>query len=79
LGSIYGPLVLRHLPGRGGGDEKGWGFLRIQRDRSGRPSFFIELGEVQATFGTHIAVLAYQYGLDVEPELASILPSSDEA
>jgi hypothetical protein len=45
----------------------------------GSPSFFVALGELRATFGTHIAALAYQYGLDVEPELAPILPSSDEA
>jgi hypothetical protein len=35
------------------------------------------LGELRATFGTHLAALAYQYGLDVEPDLGSILPSLD--
>jgi hypothetical protein len=56
-----------------------WHGGRHADDEEGSPSFFVALGELRATFGTHIAVLAYQYGLDVEPELASILPSSDEA
>lgn len=55
-----------------------WHGGRHAGDEEGNPSFFIALGELRATFGTHIAALAYQYGLDVEPELASILPSSDE-
>jgi len=56
-----------------------WHGGRHAGDEEGSPSFFVALGELRATFGTHIAALAYQYGLDVEPELASILPSSDEA
>lgn len=55
-----------------------WHGGRHADDGEGSPSFFVALGELRATFGTHIAALAYQYGLDVEPELASILPSSDE-
>lgn len=55
-----------------------WHGGRHAGDEEGNPSFFVALGELRATFGTHIAALAYQYGLDVEPELASILPSSDE-
>jgi hypothetical protein len=58
--------LMRWHGGRHGGDEEG------------NPSFFVALGELRAAFGTHIAALAYQYGLDVEPELASILPSPDE-
>jgi hypothetical protein len=50
---------------------------RRRGDEEGDPSFFVALGELRATFGTHIAALAYQYGLDIEPELASILPSAD--
>jgi hypothetical protein len=57
-------LVQRHGP-------------RHRDDEEGSPSFFVALGELRATFGTHIAALAYQYGLDVEPDLSSILPSVD--
>jgi hypothetical protein len=50
---------------------------RHRGDEEGSPSFFVALGELRATFGTHIAALAYQYGLDVEPDFSSILPSAD--
>jgi len=43
--------------------------------------FFTALGELRATVGTHIAVLAVRYGIDIEGELAAVLPadaSSDE-
>ena len=43
----------------------------------GSPAFFVALGEMRATFGIHVAALAYQYDIDVEAELASILPSVD--
>lgn len=33
------------------------------------------LGELRAIFGLHVGRLAYIYDLDVEPELATILPS----
>lgn len=42
------------------------------------PGFFVALGELRASFGTHIAALACQYGIDVEDDLASILPAIDE-
>ena len=48
-------------------------------DEEGSPPFFVALGELRATFGTHAAALAYQYGIDIEGELASILPSADDA
>lgn len=48
-------------------------------DEEGSPPFFVALGELRATFGTHVAALAYQYGVDVEGELASILPPTDDA
>ena len=54
-----------------------WHGPRHRGDDEGGPSFFVALGELRATFGTHIAALAYQYGLDVEPDLSSILPSAD--
>ena len=40
--------------------------------------FLIALGELRATFGTHLAFLAAQYGIDVEGDLASVLPAADE-
>ena len=36
------------------------------------------LGELRGVFGVHIATLAAQHGLDIEDELASILPVKDE-
>lgn len=36
------------------------------------------LGELRGIFGVHVARVAVQYGLDLENELASILPSLDE-
>ncbi len=54
-----------------------WHGARHSSDEEGSPSFFVALGELRAAFGTHIAALAYQYGLDVEADLASILPFSD--
>jgi len=56
-----------------------WHDARHAGDEDGSPSFFVALGELRATFGTHVAALAYQYGLDIESELASILPSEDES
>jgi len=37
-----------------------------------------ELGELRGTFGIHVARLAAEYGLDIEDDLASILPARDE-
>ena len=36
------------------------------------------LGELRGVFGVHIATLAASYGLDVEGELASILPATGD-
>jgi hypothetical protein len=40
----------------------------------GDPEFFVALGELRAIFGMHLATLAYRYKIDVEPELAAIMP-----
>ena len=37
-----------------------WPGGRHAGDEEGNPSFFVALGELRATFGTHIAALAYQ-------------------
>lgn len=39
---------------------------------------FAALGELRAIFGIHIAQLAVKYGIDIEQELASILPVEDD-
>lgn len=39
---------------------------------------FAALGELRALFGIHVAQLAVKYGIDIEEELASILPIEDE-
>src|SRR5262249_53409019 len=39
--------------------------------------FFGALGEMRGVFGIHIARIALQYGVDVEDDLASILPARD--
>jgi len=40
--------------------------------------FFAALGELRAIFGIHIAQLCVKYGIDIEEELVSILPTPDE-
>ena len=40
--------------------------------------FFAALGELRAIFGIHIAQLCVKYGVDIEQELASILPMIDD-
>ncbi|MGY2990324.1 hypothetical protein ACVI1K_007671 [Bradyrhizobium sp. USDA 4508] len=36
--------------------------------------FFIELGKLRAVFGQQLALLGYLYGVDIEENLAAILP-----
>lgn len=40
--------------------------------------FITALGELRGVFGIHIAKIAVSYGLDVEKDLASIIPLNDE-
>lgn len=40
--------------------------------------FISGLGELRGVFGIHIAQIAVSYGLDIEKELASIIPIVDE-
>lgn len=44
----------------------------------GSQTFFTALGELCGIFGVHLAVLAAQHGLDIEDELARILPASED-
>jgi uncharacterized protein DUF6650 len=41
-------------------------------------TFFTALGELRATFGVHLAILAVQHGVDIEGDLARILPELEE-
>jgi hypothetical protein len=40
--------------------------------------FITALGELRGSFGIHLATLATSYGLDMEDQLASILPASPD-
>ncbi|MGD0347084.1 MAG: DUF6650 family protein [Terracidiphilus sp.] len=39
-------------------------------------TFYSAIGELRGTFGAHLAVIAAQFQLDIEDDLAAILPSS---
>jgi hypothetical protein len=41
-------------------------------------TFYSALGEMRGTFGVHLARIAAQFRLDIEDQLASILPAKDE-
>ncbi|KAA0235937.1 MAG: hypothetical protein EDR02_01930 [Actinobacteria bacterium] len=51
-----------------------------QRHRSGLDDWHFNqtLGQLRGTFGIQIAQLAVKYGIDLEDQLASILPAADE-
>jgi len=61
----------RHIAGW---DDQQWDRRRGGR-RDGGPAYFMALGELRALFGMHLAALALAYGIDVEPELAAIMPT----
>ena len=39
--------------------------------------FISTLGELRGVFGIHIAKIAVAYGIDIEKDLASIIPGED--
>lgn len=43
----------------------------------GGNGFFMALGELRATFGTHLAFLTAQYGINIEGDLTSVVPAPD--
>ena len=47
-------------------------------DRHGRAAFFTALGELRASVGAQVGLLALIYDLQVEGELASVLPAADD-
>jgi hypothetical protein len=40
--------------------------------------FFVGLGKLRAPFGQQLAILGYLYGIDIEEQLAAILPPIGE-
>ena len=53
-------------------------FDRHWEPSQGRPGFFAALGAFRATVGQQVAMLAAHYDLDVEGDLASVIPSTDK-
>ena len=47
-------------------------------EREGEPGFFVALGEPRDTLGVHLGTLAVAYGIDVESELAALLPPTED-
>lgn len=41
-------------------------------------TFFTALGELRAAIGVHVAIIAAQHSLDIEGDLATILPAAEE-
>ena len=46
--------------------------------REGTPGFFVALGAYRATVGQQVALLAAHYDIDIEGDLASVLPTLEE-
>jgi hypothetical protein len=62
-------------------DDSGPGGRRRVRPYYGghhETEFFTALGELRATIGIHVAAIAVMHGLDVERELAKVLPPASE-
>jgi hypothetical protein len=53
-------------------------YLRPPFDNISSWIFISGLGELRGVFGIHIAKIAVSYGLDIEKELATIIPIVDE-
>ena len=49
-------------------------YLDRSRDHYGQHDLSIDLGRLRALFGLQIAFLAIEYGIDLEDDLASIVP-----
>ena len=59
-------------------EDKKQRIIVFYRDNYESHIFFSALGELRGIFGIHIGLIAAQHGLDIEDELASILPECDE-
>lgn len=51
-------------------------FDRHMDHHGGTPGFFVALGALRATVGGQVALLAGYYDIDIEGDLASVLPST---
>lgn len=56
----------------------GWDVHAYRPGHSAQWDFDSALGQLRGVFGIHIARIAAAYGLDVEDDLATILPGEDE-
>ncbi|MEW5772604.1 MAG: DUF6650 family protein [Thermodesulfobacteriota bacterium] len=65
--------VFPNTPRRG---ERDWGPWMHRGEFS--DGFFVALGELRSVFGIHIATLSVSYGIDLEEDIASILPAQGE-
>ena len=60
-------------------DEPHPNYRHLERARFGHDTgFLVALGELRATVGLHLATLIMAYDLEVEEELASILPMESD-
>ena len=48
-----------------------------ERGISQTEEFFVGLGKMRAVIGQQLGILAYLYGVDIEEQLATILPPVD--
>ncbi|MBI5887549.1 MAG: hypothetical protein HZB82_02395 [Deltaproteobacteria bacterium] len=74
------PEVAGHIRAMRASCAKFLGRLRPSGGLPGRldnAEFFAALGEMRGVFGVHIAQLSIKYGLDMEQDLAAILPVPD--
>jgi hypothetical protein len=63
-------LAMRAFVDAAGPDARNFSF----RNPTGTDLFSLALGELRALVGLHLAVIAGQYGIEVEEDLAEILP-----
>jgi hypothetical protein len=49
-----------------------------RHSHEGTPGFFVALGAYRATVGQQVALLAAHYDIDIEGDLASVLPTLEE-
>lgn len=59
-------------------DEMNGPSKRIHQPYAREPFMWSALGELRGVFGLHLARLCVAYGINVEPEIASIFPAQDK-
>ena len=58
--------------------ERGGRIVRLHDYGSDSFGFHSALGEFRGAIGPHVAAIAVQYGIDVEDDLARVLPAADD-